>query len=176
MFLSQFLPTMSISNPSFCWPPSPNISAKKKPVLLIRNQELLVENCWFKRIRIHQLVWTDLPFAAGAIPPFVGYPVANSHMEKPMAFCEKSSGGFSIYMSACQRLKHRTLWSTRKMATSVKATCESMAALPSGKHTKNYGKSPNIERITDLWGLVKSPWCYVYIYVYIYKWIYEINK
>jgi len=47
--------------------------------------------------------------------------------------------------------------STRKMATSVKATCESMAALPSGKHTKNYGKSPNIERITDLWGLVKSP-------------------
>jgi hypothetical protein len=45
----------------------------------------------------------------------------------------------------------------QKMGTSIKATCESMAALPSGKHTKNYEKSPNIERITDRWGLVKSP-------------------
>ena len=64
--------------------------------------------CW--RIRIHQLVWTNLPCVAGAIPPLVGYPVANSHMEKPMPFGEKSCGGFSISMSACQRLKHRTLW------------------------------------------------------------------
>jgi hypothetical protein len=31
-------------------------------------------------------------------------------MEKPMPFGEKSCGGFSISMSACQRLKHRTLW------------------------------------------------------------------